>query len=208
MRLMLIPTQPVNLVVRWCISMLPVKCYTGSAVAYLVNGVQKNYMSQLIFIPWQQARVAVNPGSNYIYVGGAQRTVYASGVVFRQFDFTQTLLPDTVASTALLICVAGTASYSPLTLNNCTITTYANTANLLPENTRVGVSATQSADLNNTIINVLAVGDAISDPARSGSFYGAYRGSCKKLYNKFKHFWKILSRNLSRSDRGCLLLPN
>lgn len=139
----------------------------------------KNYMSQLIFIPWQQARVAVNPGSNYIYVGGAQRTVYASGVVFRQFDFTQTLLPDTVASTALLICVAGTASYSPLTLNNCTITTYANTANLLPENTRVDVRATQSADLNNTIINVLAVGDAISDPARSGSFYGAYRGSCK-----------------------------
>ena len=79
-----------------------------------------NYNFNLIFLPWNQERVTVNPETNclYIYEGGEHRQigVNANNVVFQQFDFIQNVQP-VEATKVIMVCFRRSCN-----LYNCTVT--------------------------------------------------------------------------------------
>ena len=97
---------------------------SGSIDHYIGGTVLYDFMDNLICMPWNQERVTVDPGANCLYLNYIQRAVYASGIIFRQFDFTQTVQPGYDTYSSQIICLPR------CTLENCTVGLYASSSGL------------------------------------------------------------------------------
>ena len=139
--------------------------YIGFADLSVGGVVLYDFMDNLIFMPWNQERVTVDPGANCLYWRGVQRAVSASGIIFRQFDFTQTVQPyGYYAGSLRIVCLPR------CTLENCTVSLYASSSDL-PE-AIYGISIYAILEYGNVInstINIFMTDSSNSVPLICGA---------------------------------------
>lgn len=111
-----------------------------------------NYRLNLIFVPWKQDRVAVNPGLNYLSpYPHQQMAAHCRGVEYRNFDFIQQMHPAEYG--IYMVCV-----YGHCNLIDCTINMYID-GNAVTSTTNSTINAAPLNDANiviNSTINVYA----------------------------------------------------